>query len=62
MRSAISTGGARNCQTETPEARATSSSSLRVRFKKTAIEPNSTQNGKTCSETAGVRRSDRKAT
>ena len=55
-------GGTRNCQTEIPDARATSSSSLRVRLRNTAIEPNRTQNGSTCSLTAGVRSKDRKAT
>ncbi|KAJ8622555.1 hypothetical protein MRB53_031084 [Persea americana] len=47
---------------ETPEARATRSSSLRVRLRNTAMEPNSTQNGSTCSDTDGVRRNERKAT
>ena len=59
---AMSTGGPRNCHTEMPEARATSSSSLRVRLRNTAMDPNSTQNGSTCSDTAGVRSSERKAT
>ena len=52
------TGGARICQTETPAARATTSSIFRERLRKAIIEPNSTANGSACSATVGVRRND----
>ena len=61
-RATISTGGNRNCHAESPAARATTSSSLRDRLRKANIAPNSTAKGSTCSETAGTRSSDRKAT
>ncbi len=54
--SAAKAGGARNCQTETPAARATTSSSLRVRLMKAAIAPNRTTKGRICSVTIGVSR------
>ncbi len=62
MKSAMPTGGSRNCQTETPAALATISSSRRVRSMKAVIVPKSTQNGSTCSATDGVRKNERKAT
>ena len=55
------TGGARICHTETPAARATTSSNLRDRLRNAIIEPNSTANGSACSATVGVRRKDRSA-
>ena len=54
-------GGARICQTETPAARATTSSILRDRLRKAIIEPNRTANGSACSATVGVRRKERAA-
>ena len=59
--SAMPSAGAMNCQTDMPAARATTSSSLRVRLMKAAMAPNSTAKGSTCSVTAGTRNSDRKA-
>ncbi len=58
---AMAIGGRINCQTETPAARATTSSSLWLRLRKVAIAPKRTQKGSTCSETVGVRKNDRKA-
>ena len=47
--------GKANCQTETPAARVTTSSSLRDKARKAPIEPNMTAKGITCSATTGVR-------
>ena len=58
MTSATISAGDRNRQTETPAARATTSSSRRERFKNAIIDPSSTANGKACSATIGVCRSD----
>jgi hypothetical protein len=41
-------GGARNCQTDTPAARATTSSLLRVRRQNAIIVPNRMTKGMTC--------------
>ena len=60
--SAMATGGTRNCQTETPAALATTSSSFRVRLRKANMAPNSTEKGKICSVMVGTRSSDRNAT
>ena len=54
-------GGAKICQTETPAARATTSSILRDRLRKAIIEPNRTAKGSACSATVGVRRNDSQA-
>ena len=54
-------GGAKICQTETPAARATTSSIFRDRLRKAIIEPNSTANGSACSAKVGVRRNDNAA-
>ena len=48
----------RICQTDTPAARATTSSSLRDRLRNAIIEPNSTANGNACSAKVGVRRNE----
>ena len=50
-----------NCQTETPAARATTSSSLRDRLRNAIIAPNSTAKGSACSATIGVCRNDSQA-
>ena len=55
---AINSGGAMNCQTETPAARATTSSSLRDKLRNEIIAPNSTAKGSACSATIGVCNSD----
>ena len=54
-------GGVRNCQTDNPAARATTSSILRDRFRNAIIDPKRTANGKACSATVGVLRNDRAA-
>ena len=54
-------GGVKICHTETPAARATTSSIFRDRFRNAIIEPNRTANGKACSANVGVRRNDRPA-
>ena len=41
----MTSAGSRNCQTETPAARATTSSRLRVIFAKVTIPPTSTMKG-----------------
>ena len=55
---ATAMGGARNCHTEMPAARATTSSSLRESASSAAITPNSVAKGRTCSEKAGIRNSE----
>ena len=59
---AIRSGGTRKPQTDTPAARAITSSSLRVRLTKAAIVPNRTAKGRICSDTDGTRRKDISAT
>ena len=54
MISAVSAAGMMNCQTDMPAARATISSSLRVRSTKVAMEPNSTAKGRIISAAAGT--------
>ena len=61
MRSITASGGVRNCQTDTPAARATTNSILRDKFRNAIIEPNRTANGRACSAIVGVRRNDRPA-
>ena len=51
-----------NCQTERPAARATTSSSFRVRLRNATMAPKSTENGKICSVMVGTRSSERNAT
>ena len=46
---ALATGTLRNCQAETPAARATISSDDRVRRQNAMIPPTSTANGSICS-------------
>ncbi len=46
--SAIATAGARNCHTETPAARATTSSLLRVIRQNAIMPPNRMANGMIC--------------
>ena len=54
-------GGINICQTDTPAARATTSSIFRDKFRNAIIEPNRTANGNACSAIVGVRRNDRPA-
>ena len=58
MSTITASGGVRNCQTDSPAARATTSSILRDKFRNAIIDPNRTANGKACSATVGVRRND----
>ena len=51
---ATTSGGARNCQIDTPAERATASSSRRDRLRNAAIAPISTTKGRACSATIGV--------
>ncbi len=53
-RSATRIAGVRNCQTETPEARATTNSLLRVRRQKASIVPNRIANGMTSCAVCGI--------
>src|SRR6516162_3388307 len=59
MKTLTTSGGVRNCQTETPAARATTNSILRERLRKVIIDPNRTANGSACSATVGVLRNER---
>ena len=52
--SATSTAGIRNCQTETPAARATTSSLLRVNRQNASIVPNRIANGMTSCAVCGI--------
>ena len=61
MRTITASGGVRNCQTDSPAARATTNSILRDKFRNAIIDPNRTANGNACSATVGVRRNDRPA-
>ena len=46
MRTITTSGGVRNCQTDTPAARATTNSILRDKLRNAIIDPNRTANGK----------------
>ena len=61
MRVITASGGVRNCQTDSPAARATTNSILRDKFRNAIIDPNRTANGSACSATVGVRRNDKPA-
>jgi len=52
---AVSTGASRNCQAETPAARATFSSEERVSRQNAQIPPSSTPKGRICMEIQGRR-------
>lgn len=55
IRKATRTGGVMNCQTESPTARATTSSSRRDSSTNVTMPPNSTAKGSNCSVKAGAR-------